>query len=72
MKRSDIKHSTLPAMRLVQLATYGRHNVNTTFGANVDLHTLARNRSALLITDTDDRLMASAAIMGDSSQPVSG
>lgn len=31
-----------------------------------------RSRSALLITDTDDRLMASAASMGLSSQPVKG
>ena len=31
-----------------------------------------RKRSALLITDTELRLMASAAIIGDSSQPVKG
>jgi hypothetical protein len=31
-----------------------------------------RNRSALVITDTDDRLIASAAIIGLSCQPKSG
>ena len=31
-----------------------------------------RNLSALEITDTDDRLMAAAAIIGDSSHQVSG
>ena len=31
-----------------------------------------RKRSALVITDTELKLMASAAIMGDSSQPVNG
>lgn len=32
----------------------------------------ARNRSALPITDTDDRLMAAAAIIGDNSTPKTG
>jgi hypothetical protein len=31
-----------------------------------------RRRSALDITDTELRLIASAAIIGDSSQPVNG
>ena len=31
-----------------------------------------RNRRALVMTDAELRLMASAAIMGDSSQPVTG
>ena len=31
-----------------------------------------RNRNAFAITDTDDNLIASAAIIGDSSKPVSG
>ena len=31
-----------------------------------------RSRSALLITEAELRLMASAAIIGDSSQPVNG
>ena len=31
-----------------------------------------RNRNALAITETELRLMASAAIIGDSSQPVTG
>jgi hypothetical protein len=34
--------------------------------------TAARSRRAFVITDTDERLMASAAIIGDSSQPVIG
>ncbi len=33
---------------------------------------LLRSRKALLITETELRLIASAAIMGDSSQPVNG
>lgn len=35
-------------------------------------YTLARKRSALLMTDTEERLIASAAIMGDNNHPVSG
>lgn len=35
-------------------------------------YTLARRRSALLMTDTEERLIASAAIMGDNNHPVSG
>jgi len=31
-----------------------------------------RSRNALLITETDERLIASAAIIGDNSQPVNG
>ncbi len=31
-----------------------------------------RNRSAFAMTDTDDRLIAAAAIIGDSKVPVSG
>jgi hypothetical protein len=31
-----------------------------------------RSRNALLMTDTDDKLIASAASMGDSSSPVAG
>ena len=31
-----------------------------------------RSRNALLMTETDDRLIASAASMGDSSTPVTG
>ena len=31
-----------------------------------------RSRSAFVITDTELRLIASAAIMGESSQPVNG
>jgi len=33
---------------------------------------VARNRSALPITDAELRLMANAAIIGDNSQPVKG
>lgn len=33
---------------------------------------VARNRSALPMTETDDRLMASAAISGESNQPKAG
>ena len=36
------------------------------------LHALWRKRKALLITDTELRLMARAAIIGDSSHPVNG
>jgi SAM-dependent methyltransferase len=35
-------------------------------------HACRRSRSALVITDTDDRLIASAAIRGLNSQPVNG
>ena len=31
-----------------------------------------RNRSALVITETDDRLIAAAAIIGESNRPVTG
>jgi hypothetical protein len=31
-----------------------------------------RSRSALVMTDTDDRLIAAAAIIGDSRRPVTG
>ena len=31
-----------------------------------------RNRSALAITETEERLIAAAAIIGDSSQPNTG
>lgn len=42
-------------------------------GVGPQTHTrLRRRRSALPMTDTELKLMARAAIMGDSSQPVSG
>lgn len=41
--------------------------------ASMALHSrVHRSLSALLITDTELRLIAKAAIMGDSSQPVKG
>jgi hypothetical protein len=39
--------------------------------ATID-ETDVRSRSAFVMTDTDDRLIASAAIIGDSNKPVSG
>ena len=36
------------------------------------VHFMPRNRSALKITEAELKLIASAAIIGDSSQPVNG
>ena len=34
--------------------------------------TIVRSRRAFVITDTDDRLIASAAIIGERSKPIAG
>ena len=45
----------------------------TTAGAiSVDANFVTRKRSAFVMTDTDDRLIANAAIIGDNNQPVNG
>ena len=45
----------------------------TTAGAiPVGVNFVPRKRSALVITDTDDRLIANAAIIGDNNHPVNG
>ena len=40
--------------------------------AKHEFYELARSRKALEMTDTELKLIANAAIMGDSSQPVNG
>ena len=40
--------------------------------AQNNLRIAQRNRKALVITDADEKLIASAAIIGESSQPVNG
>ena len=39
---------------------------------NAAYRSTRRNRKAVVITETDDRLIAAAAIMGDSNMPVTG
>lgn len=39
---------------------------------NVSYNASRRSRSALVMTETDDKLIAAAAIMGESSRPVTG
>ena len=48
-----------------------REKTNILLSVHYEILTL-RNRSALAITDTDDRLMAAAASMGDNSIPING
>ena len=55
----------------LHLTSVLRALTSTTF-AETQGHTLARSRNAFVMTDTDDKLIASAAIIGESSQPVIG
>ena len=55
----------------------GKHHDTLThrneYSATLGVHSAAvRSRSALAITDTELKLIAAAAIMGDSSRPVNG
>lgn len=59
-----------PLIRLPSLSKGGTFSPST--GRRKDHSFSALSLSALAITDTDDRLIAAAASIGDSKAPVSG